>query len=273
VVNPATAHLYARHERRWIAWCDSRGISSLTPTPEAVADYLAELKQRTGAATVVQHRAAIRAYHLAAGVPVSASRAFCVDNVARYSLADRRKHRGKVPVNPYNLRRLLSDGDASNVLVLRNRALFVLAQRFRPNELCRIKTSHIVEATSKQVTFQFGARRVVMDGDAVTHLIEWLKAAGIVDGLLLRNMRRGGRIGEALSEDAARRILKRVLGSLGVDAARYSLNSLRKGWGMADGGQSPATVAPRMERRQPSGVPIADIAAIWGIDAEREAAA
>jgi hypothetical protein len=86
-------------------------------------------------------------------------------------------------------------------------------------------------------------------------------------------MRRGGRIGEALSEDAARRILKRVLGSLGVDAARYSLNSLRKGLGMADGGQSPATVAPRMERRQPSGVPIADIAAIWGIDAEREAAA
>jgi integrase len=233
---------------------------------------LIELKQRTSAATVIQHRAAIRAYHLAAGVSISASRAFCVDSVASYSREDRRKRRGKVPVNPYNLRRLLGHGDASNVLVLRNRALFVLAQRFRPSELCRIKTSHIMEATSKQVTFQFGAKRVVMDGDAVTHLIEWLKAAGIVDGLLLRSMRKSGRIGEALSEESARWILKSELKSLGVDAARYSLNSLRKGWGMADGSQPPSTIAPRMERRQPSGVPIADIAAIWGIKTEGAAA-
>lgn len=265
-MNSATARVYARHERRWIAWCDSRGLSSLTPAPEAVADYLTELRQRHSASTVVQHRAAIRAYHLAAGIPISASCAFCVDKVVGYSREDRRK-RGKVPVSPYNLRRLLDAGDASNPLVLRNRALFVLAQRFYPNEVCRIKTSHIVAATNEHITFQLGARRVDMDGDAVRHLIEWLKAAGIVDGPLLRNMRRGGGVGDALCGESAVRILKRALRSLGVDAALYSLNSLRKGWGMEDAGKA-RPIAPRVERRQPSGVPIADIAAIWNIQPE-----
>ena len=265
-MTPATASVYARHERRWIAWCDTHGISSLTPPPETVADYLAKLRQQRSASTVIQHRAAIRAYHLAAGVPISASRAFCVDKVAGYSRKDRRKS-GKVPVSPYNFRRLLNAGDASNLLVLRNRALFVLAQRFHPNEVCRIKTSHIVAATNKQITFQLGAKRVDMDGDAVPHLIEWLKAAGIVDGPLLRNMRRGGGVGDALCGESAARILKRALRSLGVDATRYSLNSLRKGWGMEDAGQA-RPIAPRVERRQPSGVPIADIAAIWNIQPE-----
>ena len=274
-VTPDTANVYARHQRCWIAWCDTHGVLPLTPSPEAVADYLATLRQQRSASTVAQHRAAIRAYHRAAGVAVSATRAFCVDSVAGYSKADRRNQRGKVPVNPYNLRRLLSVGDASDVRVLRNRALVVLAQRFRRDDLCRIKTSHIVEATHAQVAFQLGARRVVMDNSApsyaVSHLTNWLKAAGIVSGPLLRNITKGGKIGTGLTDCAAARVLKRSLRSIGVDATHYSLSSLRKGWGMKDAGQPQAPVARRIERRQPAGVPIADIAAIWGIGEETAA--
>src|SRR5207302_258233 len=57
----------------------------------------------------------------------------------------------------------------------------------------------------------------------------WLESAGIVEGAVFRELGRGQVLGERLSTRAVARIVKRAARAAGLDPAKFSGHSLRRG--------------------------------------------
>jgi hypothetical protein len=270
-MNTETRRLYTRHQQRWIEWCASQGLDPVTPPADRIAGYIRELGAAFARSTVQQHCAAIMAYHRAAGVETSPVQSFTMRHVLRDIHHASKKPQGKLPLNSYNLRRIMAPESPSpnRLKLLRDRALFALGGYFRAGELFQLETSHIVAASTSAMTFRLGDKSVVIDnsapGYAISHLVAWLKESGIVTGLLLRNVTRGGRVGSALAQDSGRRRLKEMLAEAGVRPERYSLQSLLKGRTSVESAAPHRAASVARARQQPAGVPFETIAAIWQV--------
>ena len=88
----------------------------------------------------------------------------------------------------------------------------------------------------RSMTDQFGTgqRFAIPDGKLirpVSRLHAWLTLSGIDEGPVFQTMRRGGRLqGRALGRSDVPRLVKRYVGSIGLDPAEYSGHSLRAGF-------------------------------------------
>ena len=87
---------------------------------------------------------------------------------------------------------------------------------------------------SKTDQFGTGQRIAIPDGKLirpVSRLHGWLTLSGIDEGPVFQTMRRGGRLqGRALGRSDVPRLVKRYVGSIGLDPAEYSGHSLRAGF-------------------------------------------
>lgn len=87
---------------------------------------------------------------------------------------------------------------------------------------------------SKTDQFGTGQRIAIPDGKLirpVSRLHAWLTLSGIDEGPVFQTMRRGGRLqGRALGRSDVPRLVKRYVGSIGLDPAEYSGHSLRAGF-------------------------------------------
>ncbi len=122
--NPHTRRAYARATAEFLAWCDGRGVSSITAVqPLHVAGYIEELTRERSAPTAKQRLAAIRHLFdwLVIGQVVPVNPAASVRGPA-YSV-----RRGKTPVlAPEEARTLLDSIDGTTPAGLRDRALIAL---------------------------------------------------------------------------------------------------------------------------------------------------
>ncbi|MGR9578028.1 site-specific integrase [Pandoraea sputorum] len=222
-----------------------------TEMPEALdAALVAQgLKARTGPpalATLLHRMSVIAKLHTARDLPNP-----CAEPAVRELLAKTRRAYAKRGVRAAKkdaltrerLRALLATCDDS-LRGKRDRALLLFAWASggrRRSEVVRatcenVRRSgpeHYVYALGWSKTNQQGADRPENEkpvtGAAAAALTDWLAASGIEDGPIFRRVRRGGHVGEALSEAAVRDIVRERCALAGLDGD-FSAHSLRAGF-------------------------------------------
>ncbi|MHA7683463.1 tyrosine-type recombinase/integrase [Cupriavidus sp. PET2-C1] len=175
----------------------------------------------------------------------------CADPAARELVARTRRayaKRGERPARKAALTReplsrLLETCDDS-LIGLRDRALLLFAWSSggrRRSEVAgatlanlrRLAPGEFVYQLSWSKTNQAGAdlpdNAKPVIGAAGAALEAWLAAAGIGDGAIFRRVRRGGHVGEALSDAAVRKIVRQRCEAAGLEGD-FSAHSLRSGF-------------------------------------------
>ncbi|NUA29535.1 site-specific integrase [Cupriavidus basilensis] len=223
-------------------------VSELPPAIDA-ALVARGLKARTGppALATLMHRLAViaKAHRLEnLGNP-------CADPAARELVARTRRayaKRGERPARKAALTReplsrLLETCDDS-LIGLRDRALLLFAWSSggrRRSEVAGATLANLRRLAPGEFVYQLGwsktnqagadlpdnAKPVI--GAAGAALEAWLTAAGIGDGAIFRRVRRGGHVGEALSDAAVRKIVRQRCEAAGLEGD-FSAHSLRSGF-------------------------------------------
>ena len=267
-----TLHEYAGHLRRFVEWCDGRGLEPMPANPEAVALYLRQLADegRT-VSTLGVILAAISQAHLAAGFP--SPREHAAFKLAWKGLRRRVGAAGgatpnrKAPVMALDVATMVAT-QPETLAGLRNRALLALgyAGAFRRSELVALEVSDVerVEGRGLRVTVRRsktdqvgeGATKAIPFGAGeacpVAALSAWLDAAGIVEGPLFRSITRWGQVSsEGLTGRTVAQLVKDAAETIGRDPSRVSGHSLRAGFvthALASG-VSPADVVQTTKHR------------------------
>ncbi|WP_416052588.1 site-specific integrase [Cupriavidus basilensis] len=227
----------------------SRGpVSELPPAIDA-ALVARGLKARTGPpalATLMHRLAVIAKAHRLENLDNP-----CADPAVRELVARTRRayaKRGERPARKAALTReplsrLLETCDDS-LIGLRDRALLLFAWSSggrRRSEVAGATLANLRRLAPGEFVYQLGwsktnqagadlpdnAKPVI--GAAGAALEAWLKAAEIGDGAIFRRVRRGGHVGEALSDAAVRKIVRQRCEAAGLEGD-FSAHSLRSGF-------------------------------------------
>lgn len=244
---PATARAYAADMATFVAWCTLRGVVPLPATAATLAVYVAWLADNgRRPSTIGRALAGIGAAHRAVGAEWAGGA-----HAVRAVMAGIRNRLGvaaaaKAPVEEAELRGILAACGAG-LGGLRDRALITLGWfgAMRRSEIvaldvadARFVRDGLVVNIRRSKTDQEGRGREVAltyQGDGalcpVRALRDWLAAAGVEAGPLLRAVDRHGNIAVGrLSDAAVARTVKALAGAAGLDAAAFAGHSLRAGF-------------------------------------------
>jgi len=240
-----TRRVYAADVLRFRDWCAASNLCALPAEPQTVALFAAaEVQRGLNPRTVGRRLAAIRHLHLEAGLldPTAAE-------VVRAVLAGARRTVGSAPrqaapATASALEQMLTTCDDS-LIGLRDRALLTLGfgAALRRSEVVALDVAdvEVVDAglrvhLGKTKTDQEGAGAVVpvLDGPRIgvkAALAAWLAVSGITEGALFRSARKGGMLtDQRLADRSVAEIVKRRAAAAGLDPAKFSGHSLRRGW-------------------------------------------
>jgi site-specific recombinase XerD len=243
--SPATERAYASDWRDWEGWCGQRGENPLPSTSRTVGLYLADLASRGRKASTIGRRAvAIVQAHRLAGADLNLK-----DRPIHEVLAGIRRTHGthkaaKTALLTADVRRCVR-AMPNSLIGIRDRAalLLLFAGALRRSELAELDVAD-VEFSSRRATVAIrrsksdqeghgaviGIPRGRRDTCPVRALEQWLGAAGITGGRLLRSVDRHGRIGDRLAGAAIAAIVKRAVERIGLDPTRFSGHSGRSGF-------------------------------------------
>ena len=255
------ARRYARHSRArstWLAyrsdwqqfesWCGTIGLAILPAEPDTVAMFVASQAARgLSPSTLTRRLAAIRLVHLGAGHP-SPHNTIQVTEVMRGIRRDWGKPPNrKAPAIDQEIKKMADAVQPQINKGLRDRAilLFGFAGAFRRSELVALNTWNLeereegikvtVEKSKTDQEAQGQVIAIVRQPDSpycpVQALQDWLTNADIKNGALFRRMYRGDNVGASrLSPQSVAIIIKDYAHRVGLDSARYSGHSLRRGF-------------------------------------------
>jgi site-specific recombinase XerD len=250
-----TKETYKAQAKAFSEWCSAVGArmaeGEAVPA-ELVALHIAHLRERGAKFATVRARVAMLSkWHKVQGLPSPTEVQSVKDAVKGYeaSLADAAKLEGAVELLPTKSRALLRKHlveivesiDTSTLQGLRDRALLLLgwAGCFRVSELVTLRTEHIAYHAEGMVATAYATKtgknvekKISCEEDAglcpVRALRAWLDAAGITEGLVFRNVTKGGTIGDGLTRFGFAAIVKKRTASL--PAGKWSCHSLRSGY-------------------------------------------
>jgi integrase len=226
-VAPATLRAYQSDFSVFAAWCASdtggRGASAFPAAPEAVAAFLAAEADAGVAYATISRRAAAIHFRHASAQQESPTRSMLVTA----ALKGIRRELGVAPAKkaPATALRLVEMVRLCPATLQgrRDRALLLLgfAGAFRRSELVALNVEDLeVLPQGLRVTIrrsktdQDGAGQVIAIARGEVHcpvaaVQDWLQAAAITTGPVLRRVRKGGRVGhEALSDRAVADLVK-----------------------------------------------------------------
>lgn len=230
----------------------------LPATAEAVARYLAEHAGSLSANTLRLRLAALSQWHASQGFP-DPTRAPLVRQVLKGIRAlHPRQEKQAEPLQLRELERCVNwlegnagraraEGDTAVLLrSLRNRALLLIGfwRAFRSDELCRLRVEHIRARAGEGMQLFLPWSKGDRDNQGRTFsapalarlcpvqaYLEWVDAAGLAEGPVLRSVDRWGRLGAgALHPGSVIPLLRAVLRGAGLPAELYSSHSLRRGF-------------------------------------------
>jgi site-specific recombinase XerD len=236
---------YQSDWRDFCTWCESHELCPLPASPEAVAAYIAECAGRLKVGSVQRRLNAIAEAHKAMGLE-SPTHSPIVAN----TMKGIRRTKGTAPVQKAptltdDIRAMVDSTDAG-VIGSRDRALILLgfAGAFRRSELvgldvedCAFSKDGLTIALRRSKTDQQGAGRKIgipygsnPETCPVRTIQAWIEQAGIGAGPLFRSINRHGQVqaGRLSGIDVAR-VVKKLAGRAGLDAAKYAGHSLRAG--------------------------------------------
>lgn len=254
----ATKAAYASDWQHFAGWCEELGVCPMPATVDTVIAYLSELptmpqsvsqgqglrkepKIGYSVATIVRRLATVSREHKERGFPSPSAdeRVKRVLKGIRRSLGTATKRKNAILTE--HLRPLRRD--CETIHEIRNKALLLVgfAGAFRRSELVALDVSDlqfedrmVTVYLRRSKTDQEGAgRKVVIHAGGnlcpIQALVGWLAAAGITEGAVFRNIRKGGTIGTRLSDEAVSLITKAYAAARGLNADEFGGHSLRAG--------------------------------------------
>jgi site-specific recombinase XerD len=236
----ATTRAYAADWSEFCAWCDAHGLTSLPASPTTVAAYVDELAAHRRVSTVRRRVAAVRARHVDAGVPSPTS---TLDVQAALTRAEWRGRHDRTTTRPLGVDELRAVSRAAPATMAgrRDRALVLVGYGagLAPGELARLGVDDIaVGPAGIDVRTARGRSLVPYGSDdwlcSVAAWRAWRQAAHLRQGPAFRPVDRHGVVHDRpLGVRGVTRIVQRAAARAGLDPARYSGRSLRRGMVLA----------------------------------------
>ena len=207
-----TENVYARHQRSFIAWCDTQSLDPVTASPVTIATYLLKvISVSPGFATIGQICAALDRWFVEQGCDLPPTRSERVRRI-RNRLSP---GRGSIRLVGVELAQLI-DGCPRTTGGLRDRALIALGVA------SRMKRAALASVTIENYR---------ASGWSVPEMSEWLDVldrAGITCGPVFRSIRKDGAIRpRGICPDWVTKIVKQRAAQAGIDPAFCSSESLR----------------------------------------------
>lgn len=252
-VAPETRRAYASRLKRFFAWCETEGLSTVFPTPqEVLAAYVASLADNGAApATVEQTLAAIAAAHRAEGIPSPTETLLVKKTLKGYrrehGTAPRKKDAATVEVVRLLLAATARDDSPKNI---RDAAILALgfAGAFRRSELAELNIEDVKWTCRKGEEIALVAiRRSKTDQEAqgmlkaifpgrdeaaspTSLLKRWLSLVEPREGPLFRRILKSGLVThERLSSQSIRLVVQQAVSAAGL-SLDLSAHSLRSGF-------------------------------------------
>src|SRR5215471_4302386 len=240
----ATRRAYGTDFLIFRAWCEERQLGVLPASPATVAAFLAhEASRNVKASTIGRRSAAIRYAHKLAGFATPTD-----DEMVKATVRGIRCTLGtaKTKKAPATAERLLAmaANTGAGLKGLRDRALLLLgfAGAFRRSELVALDCEDIEDCESGlRITIRRaktdqegqGATIAIVRGSIscpVAAVQVWRSAAGISAGPLFRSIRKGGKLGDRLTDQSVADIVKAHAERVGLDPRQFAGHSLRAGF-------------------------------------------
>jgi site-specific recombinase XerD len=241
----ATRRAYQADAADFAIWCEHHGVESLPAGVDTVAAYLASLAgSGLKASTITRRCAGIRYVHRLAGLETPTN-----NESLKAVLAGIRRSIGtavtrKAPATAETIRAIVADMP-DDLRGLRDRALLLLgfAGALRRSELVALDVEDLEETTEgllvhirQSKSDQEGAGDFVSIPHGsrlrpVAGVKAWLEAAGITEGPIFRQIKKGGSVTLGrLSDRSVAQIVKGRAEAAGFDPAIFSGHSLRAGF-------------------------------------------
>lgn len=249
----ATRRAYAQDWRVWTVWCAGRGERPLPADPLVVAAYLTGLAEAgSPPSTVTRRLTGIARAHRDAGLTSPSENEGVrrvMRGIRRTAAAEGIRPARARAADTATVRALVEDLD-STLAGLRDRALILVgfALGLRASDLIWLNVADLTPAAGGGLdvlirhskTDQQGAGETlalapgVRDATCpVRAVTEWVEAAGLTDGPLLRSVSKGctPTVGQCrMSTSSVARIITRAAVRAGVPTGALSAHSLRRGY-------------------------------------------
>jgi integrase len=241
----STLRGYRTDWRHFCQWCEEHSVPAVPACPETVASYIAECAARLKVGSIQRRLNAIAEAHKTVGLDSPTS-----TGMVKNTLKGIKRTMGTAPVQKAaaltdDIRAMVEATD-TGLIGVRDRALILLgfAGAFRRSEvvgldfndcvfgkdgltaiLRRSKTDQSREG--RKIGIPYGSNPETCP---VRVLQAWLEQAAVTGGPVFRSINRHGRVqtDRLLPADVAR-IVKKLAGRSGLDAAKYAGHSLRAG--------------------------------------------
>lgn len=237
-----TIHGYARDFALFVTWCNAQGCCPLPASPQTLARYLDDNIATLRATTLVRRLAAIVRVHrlLELDDPADSERV----RPARRRIQRHRPNRPRQALGiDRELRGQLLSACPDSLAGKRDKTLVALGFEglCRRSELAALRSEDVVENRHSQLALlirrgkadQNGDGRVVTLSEATAGLLlDWIAAAGIEDGPLIRPVYRGTVLARHMAGFSTSRLLKSIARRAGIDPTTVmaiSGHSLRVG--------------------------------------------
>ena len=244
---------YAKAWQRFSEYCRTRKIQPQEARSEHVTGFFVQLgtepAESTGRmlamGTLKMYRSALNRHYAEIGRESPAAATEVGDVLAGLARMRNEVPRRVKALREYEIKAML-DVCPSGRFGRRDAAMLALgfAAALRRSELCALLVADInILRCDKMVVWirrsktdqaGQGQRVAVPEGRTirpVSHVRDWMEVAGIDGGYLFQTFLRGGRAsGRSLSHSEVPRLVKKYVGRIGLDPARYSGHSLRAGF-------------------------------------------
>ena len=220
-------------------WCTNRDLVTVPSNDETVTQYVKHVTGRYKPATLRRHLSSIGHIHRALGHedPTKTHNVTLALRRADRIMGTRQKQaRGITEDDVETIFNTLG----SSLIDIRDRAVLLTARDLMA------RRSEIVELQVNDVDFQKDGTAIAqirrsktdptgngstqwLSSDAADALSHWIMSSGIKSGPMFRSVRKGGRIGGALSPDDVSRRYKNMASRAGIDPVDISGHSTRVG--------------------------------------------
>jgi site-specific recombinase XerD len=236
---------YSADWRDFCGWSEANGVSPLPATPETVAAYIAECAGRVKVGSIQRRLNAIAEAHKAVGAQSPTHSPIVANTMKGIRRTIGRAPKQKAAALTGDIRAMV-DATDDGTIGIRDRALILLgfAGAFRRSELVSLDVEDCIfskdgltvmlrrsktdqDAAGRKVGIPYGSNP---DTCPVRTMQAWIEHATISGGPLFRSINRHGQVkpGRLSGIDVAR-VVKKLAGRAGLDAAKYAGHSLRAG--------------------------------------------
>lgn len=244
----STKRAYLADVKRFMSWCEDKGLESLPAQPETVVRFIVDMADDLKITTLSRYLSSINVVHRSHGYPRPA-------RMGEPPLVDvwqgivRTKGRTKDKKHPLLIEdiRLIIDSLPDGIKGVRDKALILwgFATASRRSELFQALAGHVTYSAegakffiprSKRDQEGIGFTKGVLFGEnpktcPVRALKNWTGSAGIESGHLFRAIDRHGNIKAAgINGRSINRIIKESCTLAGLNADLYGAHSLRSGF-------------------------------------------